>query len=72
MSVTDERKLFEEFQKAWTLEKVKNMTLKEYTSVKGDGERDDFTYWIENQLDILGTVYGEAVHLSLVFTKGIE
>ncbi len=58
MSVTDERKLFEEFQKTWTLEKVKNMTLKEYTSVKGDGERDDFTYWIENQLDILGSVWG--------------
>ena len=58
MSVIDERKLFEEFQKTWTLEKVKNMTLKEYTSVKGDGERDDFTYWIENQLDILGSVWG--------------
>ena len=58
MSVTDKRKLFEEFQKTWTLEKVKNMTLEEYTSVKGDGERDDFTYWIENQLDILGSVWG--------------
>lgn len=58
MSVTDVRKLFEEFQKIWTLEKVKNMTLEEYTSVKGDGKRDDFTYWIENQLDILGSVWG--------------
>ncbi len=59
MSITlNERKLFEEFQKTWTLEKVKNMTLEEYTSVKGDGERDDFTYWIENQLDILGSVWG--------------
>lgn len=45
MSITlNGRKLFEEFQKTWTLEKVKNMTLEEYTSVKGDGERDDFTY----------------------------
>lgn len=59
MSITlNGRKLFEEFQKTWTLEKVKNMTLEEYTSVKGDGERDDFTYWIENQLDILGSVWG--------------
>lgn len=58
MSITLNEKLFEEFQKTWTLERVKNMTLKEYTSVKGDGERDDFTYWIENQLDTLGSVWG--------------
>lgn len=47
MSVTDERKLFEDFQKTWTLEKVKNMTLEEYTGIKSNGERNDFTYWLE-------------------------
>lgn len=59
MSITlNERKLFEEFQKTWTLEKVKNMTLEEYTSVKGDGERDDFTYWLEIKLKCLGDFGG--------------
>lgn len=52
------KKLFDEFQKIWTLEKVKNMTLKEYTSVKGDGKRDDFTYWIEFKLKFLGAFGG--------------
>lgn len=58
MSVTDERKLFEEFQKTWTLEKVKNMTLEEYTGIKSNGERNDFTYWLEIKLKCLGDFGG--------------
>ncbi|EOH6722314.1 hypothetical protein ACMCRX_000888, partial [Campylobacter jejuni] len=47
----DEKKLqemldgFLNFQKVWTLEKVKNMTLEEYTNIKKDNpNRDDFTF----------------------------
>ncbi len=58
MSVTDERKLFEDFQKTWTLEKVKNMTLEEYTGIKSNGERNDFTYWLEIKLKCLGDFGG--------------
>ncbi len=53
----DEKKLqemhdgFLNFQEVWTLEKVKNMTLEEYTNIKKDNpNRDDFTFWIEKQI----------------------
>ncbi|TLD80873.1 hypothetical protein LS68_005195 [Helicobacter sp. MIT 05-5293] len=46
------RVLFLEFQERWNLERVKNMTLEEYTGIGGE-TRDDFTYWIEYKLDLL-------------------
>lgn len=51
------RALFLEFQERWSLERVKNMTLEEYTGI-GGANRDDFTYWIENKLDKLGSIWG--------------
>lgn len=64
MELKAERELFEEFQKTWTLEKVKNMTLEEYSSTKsdGDGERDDFTYWLEHKLEKLGSIRGGSAY----------
>lgn len=54
--MTSGEKIFKEFQEHWGLEKVKNMTLEEYTGV---GEnRDDFTYWIEHKLHNLGKFGG--------------
>ena len=52
------KKLFDEFQKIWTLDRVKNMTLEDYTGIKSDGERNDFTYWIERKLETLGSIWG--------------
>ncbi|EAH8848482.1 AAA family ATPase [Campylobacter lari] len=50
---------FLEFQRIWTLEKVKSMTLEEYTSIKKDNpDRNDFTFWIENILDDIGSIWG--------------
>lgn len=50
---------FIEFQKLWTLEKVKNMSLEEYTSVKKDNpNRNDFSFWIERELDNIGSIWG--------------
>ncbi|ENX8948542.1 AAA family ATPase [Campylobacter jejuni] len=50
---------FLEFQRIWTLEKVKSMTLEEYTSIKKDNpDRNDFTFWIENMLDDMGSIWG--------------
>ncbi|HEG1418084.1 AAA family ATPase [Campylobacter lari] len=50
---------FLEFQRIWTLEKVKSMTLEEYTSIKKDNpDRNDFTFWIENKLDDIGSIWG--------------
>lgn len=54
-----QRELFLEFQKVWSLEKVKNMTLEDYTSILKDNQnRNDFTFWIESKLDNLGSIWG--------------
>lgn len=53
------RELFLEFQKVWSLEKVKNMTLEDYTSTLKDNQnRNDFTFWIESKLGNLGSIWG--------------
>ncbi len=58
MSITlNERKFFEEFQKTWTLEKVKDMTLEKYTQL---GSKETFTYWFEHKLSNWGSVKGVA------------
>lgn len=58
MSITlNERKLFEKIQKTWTLERVKNMTLAEYTQL---GSKETFTYWFEHKLSNWGSVKGVA------------
>ena len=46
-----------EFQRKWNSEKIKAMTLEEYTSV-GEKERQDFSYWIESRLDEIGSIWG--------------
>jgi len=52
-------KLRQQFLGKWTLEKVKNMTLEEYTSVKSKGSnRDDFTFWIENKMEFIISFWG--------------
>lgn len=47
--------LWMEFKKTWPPERVKNMTLSEYTN---SGSKDTFTYWIESRLDKLGSIWG--------------
>lgn len=52
-----DREVFLEFQKKWSLEKVQDMTLEEYTGI-GGSDRDDFTYWLESKLDKWGSIWG--------------
>lgn len=42
-----EKNLFLQFQNDWNLERVKKMTLEEYTGIMSEGERNDFTYILE-------------------------
>lgn len=53
----ENRKAFLEFQQKWSLERVQNMTLDEYTSI-GGSNRDDFCYWLESKLDKIGSIWG--------------
>lgn len=53
----ENRKAFLEFQQKWSLERVQNMVLDEYTSI-GGSNRDDFCYWLESKLDKIGSIWG--------------
>lgn len=61
MLSTQEMQKWEEFQKIWDIEKVRKMTLEQYSKAKKnlkDGDEDSFTYWIETTLDFLGEISG--------------
>ncbi|RDU74263.1 hypothetical protein CQA57_01940 [Helicobacter anseris] len=53
-------RLFKEFQNKWNLERLKSMTLEEYTSTMlySNGKRDDFAYWVEILLRNIGNIRG--------------
>lgn len=55
MSITNDYGLWQEFKKAWPVEKTRSMTLPEYTNC---GKKDTFTYWIEAKLEKLGSIWG--------------
>lgn len=50
-----ENQLWHEFRKVWPVDRVRLMTLPEYSSA---GKKDTFTYWIESKLDKLGSIWG--------------
>lgn len=47
--------LWREFRERWPIERVRAMTLEEYTNLEKD---DSFTYWIEAKLVELGSIWG--------------
>jgi hypothetical protein len=51
----DRDKIWDEFLKAWPIERVRTMTLEEYSQAKN---RDTFTYWIEAGTQDLGSIWG--------------
>ncbi|MBI5695298.1 MAG: hypothetical protein HZC51_06080 [Nitrospirae bacterium] len=60
------KSLFKEFLKVWPVERVRSMTLEEYTSA---GSKDTFTYWIESRLDKLGSIWGGSAFKFGVFSR---
>lgn len=63
---TPDIRLLIEFQKIWPLDRVKNMTIEEYHTV---GSTDSFTYWLENKLDIFGSIWGGSAFKFGVFNR---
>ena len=47
--------LWDEFLKEWPPERVREMSLEEYTKA---GSRETFTYWLESRLDKYGSIWG--------------
>lgn len=50
----ESKKLHEEFLKKFPLEKIKELTLEEYTNLN----KTSFCYWVENKLNDLGNIHG--------------
>lgn len=50
--------LREEFLGQWPLEKIKNLTLEEYTNL----DKTSFCYWVEAKTNLLGSVWGGSAY----------
>lgn len=55
MSLNEEYEIWDNFLKLWPLERIKNMTLVEYTKV---GSKTSFTWWLESGTTNLGSIWG--------------
>lgn len=47
--------LWQDFLQAWPLERLRTMSLSEYTAA---GDKETFTYWMESRLDEYGSIWG--------------
>ena len=55
MSHNKEYEIWDKFLKLWSVERVKNMTLMEYTKA---GSKESFTWWLESGTTDLGSMWG--------------
>ena len=59
-------KLWDEFCRTWPLERLKTMTLEQYTKA---GDKETFSYWIEAKLDRLGSIWGGSAFKFGIFSR---
>lgn len=57
--------LKEEFLREWPLEKIKNLTLEEYTNL----DKTSFCYWVEAKTNLLGSVWGGSAYKFGIFKR---
>lgn len=55
---SDYYELKQEFLRHWPLEKIKNLTLEEYTNL----DKTSFCYWVEAKTNLLGSVWGGSAY----------
>ena len=53
----DMHELWDEFLERWPLERLREMTLEEYTNLKSNTD-DYFCYWVERKTEALGSISG--------------
>ncbi len=58
--------LWEEFNNTWSIERLKTMSLEDYTKA---GDKDTFSYWIESRLDKLGSIWGGSAFKFGIFSR---
>jgi hypothetical protein len=61
----DRQQLWSEFLSVWPPERVRSMTLEEYTNPDRD---DAFIYWVEARLQDLGSIWGGGASRALLLS----
>ena len=64
MTSTEAKKLYNEFQSKFPLEKIKNLKLEEYTNLNRE---DSFCYWLETKTESLGSIWGGSAYKFGIF-----
>jgi 5-methylcytosine-specific restriction protein B len=60
------QEIWDAFLKEWPLERLRRMTLQEYTAV---GQGNTFTAWIERRLDKMGSIWGGSAFKFGIFSR---
>lgn len=66
LTAQDKFAIWDEFLKEWPLERVRKMTLQEYTEA---GSQDTFTYWMEARLADMGSIWGGSAFKFGVYSR---
>lgn len=69
MNSNDCHKLYQDFQEAFPLEKLGDMTLEQYTNLN---RSDSFCYWLESKTDRLGSIWGGSAYKFGIFHRDSE
>src|SRR6185312_11217782 len=66
MAFSTDNSLWQEFLQAWPLERLRTMTLSEYTT---SGDKDCFVYWLEFRLAGYGSIAGGSAFKFAIFSR---
>lgn len=69
MADIDRHKLYHEFQEAFPLEKLSELTLERYTNLN---RSDSFCYWLESKTEYLGSIWGGSAYKFGIFYRNSE
>lgn len=69
MTYIDRHKLYREFQEAFPLEKLSELTLEQYTNLN---RSDSFCYWLESKTESLGSIWGGSAYKFGIFRRDSE
>ena len=67
--MTEWKQIKEEFLKYWTLDKIKEMTLEQYTNLD---KKDSFTYWLETKTEKVLGIGGGSAYKFGIFKRNPE
>jgi len=66
MAFATDESVWDEFLKIWPLERLRNMSLEEYTQ---SGNKGTFTYWMEAKLDQYGSIWGGSAFKFAIYSR---